>query len=77
MNPKGYRSARLQEGRAGSSELLRGVLDGGFLGRRWAGLGMGRKVELMGKAGVVGFDGGVGGVEMDLDMVGEGGLGYL
>lgn len=52
LNPKGYRAATLCAGRTQSSEILRGLLDGGFLQRRWAGLGEGRKVELAAKAGV-------------------------
>ncbi|KAF8446478.1 CPSF A subunit region-domain-containing protein [Terfezia claveryi] len=72
LNPKGYRTAVLQGGRAQSSELLRGVLDGGFLGRRWAGLGEGRKGEVGGKAGSE--RGRVGG---EVWSGGEGGLGYL
>ena len=52
LNPKGYRAASLGAGRTQSSEILRGLLDGGFLQRRWAGLGEGRKVELAAKAGV-------------------------
>ena len=72
MNPKGYRTAVLQGGRAQSSELLRGVLDGGFLGRRWAGLGEGRKGEVGGKAGSE--RGRVGG---EVWGGGEGGVGYL
>ncbi|KAI5780740.1 CPSF A subunit region-domain-containing protein [Peziza echinospora] len=54
LNPKGYRAACLGSGRAGSTEILRGVLDGAFLQRRWAGLSEGRKAEIATKAGVTG-----------------------
>jgi len=65
LNPKGYRAASLGAGRAQSSEILRGVLDGSFLQRRWAGLGEGRKVELAAKAGAE-----VGRVQEDIAGVG-------
>ena len=52
LNPKGYRAACLGSGRAGSTEILRGVLDGAFLQRRWAALSEGRKAEIGAKAGI-------------------------
>ncbi|KAF8477455.1 CPSF A subunit region-domain-containing protein [Kalaharituber pfeilii] len=52
LNPKAYRAAMLGSGRAASMEILRGILDGGFLARRWAGLSEGRKAELAARAGV-------------------------
>lgn len=75
LNPRAYRAVESEEGGAGA----RGVIDGDLI-CRIGELGAGKRIEVLGRAGVEAEDmlaGGSWGVRSDVEIIGGRGLGYL